>query len=384
MTIYRVAYCNRADAQRAVDLKPGLDVNDALDRAIMSAAENIDGQLHRVFFPSDDTRFFDWPSQGGSGGGQYAEPWRLWLDQNDMACMTQLVSGGVTIPLSAVFLEPVNNPQYGRPFYTYLELDRSQSYWFGNNAQTPQHAIAISGTWGYGADADAAGTLAAGVGSSDVTVTVSDGSKAGPGDLIILGYARGDAPFPSALGYAGAIQPFQGERVLITDVSAVSTGLAQSGGGVTTASNSDQALTTTGSGTLNAGEVIVLDTEDMLVEQIVNGVATVRRAWNGTTLAEHSNAAVYAFRELSVNRAQLGTTASTYESGAAVYRHRVPQLVRDLSIAESSGQLLQEGSGYARTVGSGEASAPAPGIALMDKWAETRARHGRKARHRAI
>lgn len=368
----------------AVDLKPGLDVNAALDRAIMSAAENIDGQLHRVFYPSDDTRFFDWPSQGGSGGGQYAEPWRLWLDDNDMACLTTLVSGGVTIPLTAVFLLPANNPQKGRPFFTYLELDRAQSFWFGNNAQTPQNAIQITATWGYGADADPAGTLAANVGSSDTTVTVSDGSKAGPGDLIILGYGRGAAPFPSALGYAGAIKPFLGERVLITDVSAVATGLTQSGGGVSTASNSDQALSTTGSGSLNAGEVIVLDQEDMLVEQVVSGIATVRRAWNGTTLADHSAATVYAYRQFSVLRAQLGTTAGSYSSGAAVYRHRVPQLVRDLAIAESSGQLLQEGSGYARTVGSGEAATPAPGIALMDKWAEVRARHGRKARIRAV
>jgi hypothetical protein len=384
VSIYRITYCNRSEAQMAVDFKPGLDVNAALDRAMLSAAENIEGHFHRVFYPSDDTRYFDWPSQGGSGGGQYAEPWRLWLDDNDIACLTTLVSGGVTIPLSAVFLEPVNNPRKGRPFYSYLELDRSQSYWFGNNAQTPQHAIQLTGTWGYGANADPAGTLAANVGLTDATVTVSDGSKAGPGDLIILGYARGTAPFPSALGYAGAIQPFQGERVLITDVTAVATGLTQSGGGVSTANNADQALSTTGTGGLNAGEVIVLDQEDMLVEQVVGGIATVRRAWNGTTLADHSAATVYAYRQFSVLRAQLGTTAVTALSDAAVYRHRVPQLVRDLAIAEASGQLLQEGSGYSRTVGSGESATPAPGIALMDKWAEAHARYGRKARIRAI
>lgn len=366
----------------AVDLKPGLDVNAALDRAIMSAAENIDGQLHRVFFPSDDTRFFDWPSQGGSGGGQYAEPWRLWFDDNDMACLTTLVSGGVTIPLTAVFLNPANNPQKGRPFFTYLELDRAQSFWFGNNAQTPQNAIQITATWGYGADADPAGTLAANVLISDTTITVSDGSKAGPGDLIVLGYGRGSTT--GSLPYAAGIAPFQGERVLITDVSAVATGLTQSGSGVSTASSADQALSVTGSGSLNAGEVIVLDQEDMLVEQVISGVATVRRAWNGTTLADHSAAAVYAYRQFAVLRAQLGTTAAGYSSGAAVKRHRVPQLVRDLAIAEASGQLLQEGSGYARTVGSGEAATPAPGIALMDKWAEVRARHGRKARYRGV
>jgi hypothetical protein len=56
MTIWRPAYNNRSEAQMAVDMKPGLDVNAALDRATMSAAENIDGHMHRVFFPSDDTR----------------------------------------------------------------------------------------------------------------------------------------------------------------------------------------------------------------------------------------------------------------------------------------------------------------------------------------
>ena len=349
-----------------------------------SAADNIDGHMHRVFYPSDDTRYFDWPAQGGSGGGQYAEPWRMWFNENDLVVLTQLVSGGVTIPLSAIYLEPVNNPQKLRPFYSYLELDRSQSYAFGNQGQTPQHNIAMSGTWGYGADADPAGLLAANVGTTDTTVTVTDGSRAGPGDLIILGYGRGGAPFPTAYGYAGAIQSYVGERILVTDVTAVSTGLTQSGSGVTTASASDQALTTTGAGSLNAGEVIVLDQEDMLIEQMVGGIATVRRAWNGTTLSAHSGATVYAFRQYSVLRAQLGTTAASWTAGLAVFRHRVPPLIHDLAIAEAAGQVLQEGSGYARTVGSGEAAHPAPGIALMDKWDEAHTRHARKARMRGV
>ena len=384
MTISRVCYSNRSEAQRSLDMSPGIDVNAALDRALTTAADNIDGQMHRVFFPSDDTRFFDWPNQGGSGGGQYAQPWRYWLDDNDCVVLTSMVSGGVTIPLSAVFLEPVNNPQKGKPYYTYIELDRSQSYAFGNNAQTPQHSIQMAGTWGYGADADPAGQLAANVGDGDTTITTTDGSKAGPGDLIILGYGRGSAPFPSAAGYAGALAPYTGERILITDVAAVATGLTQSGSGVTTASDGDQALSTTGSGSLNVGEVVVLDQEQMLVEQVVNGIATVRRAFGGTTLAAHSDAAVYAFRQFSVNRAQLGTPASSYSSAAAEYRHRVPPLIRDLAIAEETGQLLQEGSGYARTVGTGEAARPASGIAIADKWDEARTRHGRKGRHRGV
>lgn len=382
--ISRVCYANRTEVQRSVDFQPGTDVNAALDRALTTAADNIDGHLHRVFYPSDDTRFFDWPAQGGSGGGQYASPWRLYLDENDLVCMTSLVTGGVTITLDQVFIAPWDNPVKGRPYYSQIELDRSTSAAFGGNAQTPQYSIGVSGTWGYGADADPAGALAAGVGAADTTITTTDGSRIGPGDLMILGYGRGTAPFPSSAPHAGAIQPYLGERILVTDAAAVATGLTQSGSGAGTPSAGDQSLSVTGSGSLNAGEVIVLDSEDMLVEKIVAGVATVRRAWNGTTLAAHSGAAVYAFREFSVVRGQLGTAAASYEAAAAVSRHRVAPLVRDLEIAEAAGQLLQEGSGYARTVGSGEAAHPAPGIALADKWDEVYTRHGRKVRHRGV
>jgi hypothetical protein len=382
VTITRVAYCNRTDAQRSLDLKDGLDVNAALDRALTSAAENIDAHMHRVFYPSDDSRYFDWPNQGGSGGGQYAEPWRLWFDENDIVCLTALVTGGIVVPLNQVFLEPVNNPQKLKPYYTYLELDRSSTAAFGGNAQTPQHAIAVTGTWGYGADADLAGTLAANVGSSDTTVTVSDGSKAGPGDLIILGYGRGAAPYPSAAGYAGSIAPYQGERILVTDQTMISTGVAFSGPATATAA--DNVLAVPDGTQFAAGEVLLLDAERMLLESVAGNNLILRRAWDGTVLAAHTSGVIYAGRQLTVLRAQLGTAAAAYSSGANVYRHRVPPLIRDLAIAEAAGQVLQEGSGYARTVGAGEAAHPAPGVALADKWDEAASRHQRKARHRGV
>jgi hypothetical protein len=365
---------------RAVDFRDGIDQDEAADRAIVTASENIDANLHRVFYPQDATRYFDWPNQGGSGGGQYAYPWRLWLDQYDCVVLTGFTTGGVVIPLDQVFLEPVNA---GPPF-TYLELDRSSTAAFGGNAVSPQHSLVLTGTFGYGADADPAGTLAADAGTGDTTITVTDGSKAGVGDLLVLGYGRGSAPFPSSLGYAGAIAPYTGERVLVTDVATADTGLAQSGSGCSAASDSDQALQWTGTGSLHAGEVLVLDQEQMLVEQITGSVATVRRAWNGTTLAAHSSAEIYAERLLSVTRAMYGTTAASYISAAAVYKHRVPGLVRDLAVAEAVNQVLQEGSGYARMVGSGADAHPAPGADLASKWDECMTAHGRKARIRAV
>jgi hypothetical protein len=373
-----MTYCSRQTAMRAVDFRDGIDQNEAADRAIETASTNIDANLHRVFYPTDATRYFDWPNQGGSGGGQYAYPWRLWLDQYDCVVLTAMTSGGTAIPLDQVFAEPVNSG----PPYTYLELDRSSTAAFGSGS-TPQHSIALTGTFGYGADADPAGALAAGAGDTDTTITVTDGSKTGVGDLLVLGYGRGSAPYPAAAGYAGAIAPYTGERVLVTGVAAADTGLAQDTG-ATAASDSDQALTWTGSGSLNVGEVLVLDSEQMLVEQITGSVATVRRAWNGTTLATHSAATIYAERLLSVTRAMYGTSAATYSSAAAVYRHRVPALVRDLCVAEAVNQVLQEGSGYARTIGSGADAHPAPGADLASKWDECMTAHGRKARVRAV
>ena len=59
-------------------------------------------------------------------------------------------------------------------------------------------------------------------------------------------------------------------------------------------------------------------------------------------------------------------------------------MIRDLAVAEAVSQVLQEGSGYARTVGSGENAHAAPGADLASKWDEAVTAHGRKSRVRAI
>ena len=293
------------------------------------------------------------------------------------------MTGGVTIPLNQVFLEPAN--KQGFEPYTYMELDRSSTAAFGGNSSTPQHSVVVTGTWGYTADMDAAGTLAAAVSdTTGTTITVSDGSQMGVGDLLILDPGRGAAPFPSAAGYAGALGAYTGERCLVSDRATATTGLAQSGGGCTTASASDNALSTTGSGTLNVGEVLLLDQERMLVTDLTSGVATVKRAWDGTVLTTHSAAPISAYRLLTVTRGALGSTAATHSNGASVSRHRVPGLIRDLAIAESLNRVLQETSGYARMVGAGDMAQPASGAGLAELWDEAETAYCRKTRVRVV
>lgn len=379
MTVTTPAYCSREDAQQPSDFTDGIvaSIQQRTDRAIQSASRNIEGHLHRLFYPYDTTKWFDWPNY------QRADPWRLWLDKDDLLCLTSFSSGGVNIPLGNCFLRPAN-PRPGFPF-TLIELDRSSGSTFGGTAATPQNNIKAVSTWGFSGDADPAGTLAADITStSQSVITVSDASQMGVGDLLIINYSRGTPADPSdTQGHASGIQPYLGERVLVSDRSAVTTGLTQATG-CTTASNSDTALTTTGTGTLHQGEVLLLDSEQMLVLGVVSGVATVQRAFNGTDIATHSGATVYAYRSLSVQRGFLGTTAATWTTGTAVFKHRYPSLIRDLAIAEAQNRGLQETSGYARTVGAADAAVPAPGVALADLWDEAVTEYGRKVRSRVI
>ena len=378
MAVSRPCYSTREDVARAVDFKDSSLVNVQVDRAIQSAARNIDGRLKRVFYPNDRTRFFDWPNY------QYADPWRLWLDQYDLVVATSIDSPqGTAVSLDQVFLEPVNKEDW-EPFRSVV-LDRSTDATWGT-APTPQHAIAIAGTWGYNAEMDAAGTLAAAVSStSATTITVSDGSLMGVGDVLILDPGRSAAPFPSDnLGHAGAYQGYTGERVLVTDRATATTGQTNVSG-ATAASNADVAVGVTDGTQIHVGEVLLLDQEQLLVTGITGNTVTVQRAWNGTVLSTHSAATtLYAYRLLSVLRGQLGTTAATHLINAAVSRHRPPPLVRDLGIAVAINQVESEGSGWARTVGAGDSVRNATGAGLAQLWADAVTAHGRKARTRVV
>ena len=354
MAIALPCYASREMVQRSLDLKDTWRSSDQIDRAIETASRTIDSQLHRVFYPRDMTVYFDWPNW------QRAAPWRLWFNQWDLVSATAVTSGGVVIPLGSVIFRPTNRLP-GRP-YTGLELDRSTSAAFAAGA-TPQNSIGITGTWGYAADTDSAGILAAQIATTSVTtMQVSDGSLLGVGDLAVI----------------------QSERLLVTGRATVTTGQTNLSG-ATTASAADSAVTVTDGTQVHAGEVLLLDQEQLLIVDVTGNVLTVKRAWNGSTLAVHSTATtLYAYRVLTVARGQLGTTAATHSQNAAILRHRPPPLIRDLGIAEAENQLLQETSGYSRTVGAGDTAMPASGAGLADKWDEAMQAHGRKARQRSI
>lgn len=353
MAVTTPCLCTREDVKRAPDIKSTARMNWQIDRIVQSVTEDIQGHLHRKFLPVDATFYFDWPNF------QYAYPWRLWLDQYNLAAIpTQVTTGGQTIPLSACNFEPVNS---GPPF-TYLELRRDLSYSFGAGP-TPQRDIAITGTWGHWMQTDAAGTLAAAVSSTTATaVQVSDASVVGVGQILIV----------------------DSERMLISDRSTLDTGQTNLSG-LTTASTADVTGTITDGTQLHVDEVIQIDSERMLIVDITGNQVTVKRAWDGTVLAAHATGTrIYAFRTLSVLRGQFGTTAATHNIAAAANTWRIPSLLRDLAIAEAEVRAAQEIAGYSDPEGDGEGAIKKIGVGLPTLWDKAETVFGRKARIRVI
>lgn len=353
MAITRPVYCTREDVKRAPDIKESARVNWQIDRAIQSGARNIEGHLHLRFYPEDTTRYFDWPNF------DYAYPWRLWFNQWTLAAIpTAVTSGGTTIPLTACNFEPVNSG----PPYTYLELKRNQSYSFGVGP-TPQRDVAITGTYGFWMATDPGGQLAAGISSTTATTaSVSDASVLGVGSLLFI----------------------DSERLIVSDRSMADTGQTNLSG-VTTDSMADVAIGVTDGTQLHIDEIIQIDSERMLIVDISGNTATVIRAWDGTVLATHNTGVhIYALRNLTVMRGQLGTAPATHSIGTAASVYHVPDLIRDLNIAEAVNRVNQEVGGYSDPEGEGASAVHGLGSSLADLWDEAETTFGRKARIRVI
>lgn len=336
-TIYRPVYSNRDEVRRALEIKQAAYASDDIDRANLAAAEAVEGLTQRRFYPEDKTVKFDWPNF------QYAPPWKLYLDQYELAAAPSKVVSGALLPAPVEFtsgqyiLHPVNEG----PPYKRLELRRDLAVAFGNNS-TPQLDIAITGTFGYWTKMSAAGTVAVQQEVADTTLTVSNGSRVGAGDVIIIG----------------------DERMIVTDDSYVNT--TKTFAGLTQASAADKQVAVVSGPDFSVGEVLLVDQEWVLVENITGNTLTVRRGWDGSLLDSHTGGTIWARRQYSVLRGQLGTTASQHLAAAAVYVSVVPGLIKQLSIAEAVVWLTQEKGAYGGASQQGGSTEPPAGPGLPD------------------
>jgi hypothetical protein len=338
----------------ALDVLESARANARVDRAIESARDAVDGLTRRRFSPQIATRYFSWPSEA------FPTPWRIWLDGAELISVTTLIAGGLTISSADYFLEPAN---YGPP-YTSIETDLDSSSSFGSSG-SHQRAISVLGLFGYRDDAQTVGTL-----SGSLTASTSTSPS-------ITWTALADVGI-------GSLLRVDDERMIVTGRSMVDTTQNVGGAGLT-ASNADVALTVSDGTAFSIDEPLLIESERMRVVDIAGNVLTVKRAQDGSVLATHAAGVdVYALTGVTVTRAAQGSTLAAHNSAATVTRHVPPALVRDLSLAYSINELLQESAGYARVAGSGDHQRELSGRGISTIEAEVLERHGRQILTRSV
>src|SRR3990167_6994379 len=149
-------YTTRESVKRAVEIK-GADRDAVIDQHIEVAAREIDRQLNRRFIPLTKVRYFEWPQDADVA--LYNRKAILYLDE-DLISVSAITSenGDVTLVAGDYLIEPVNE---GPPYHR-IEIDKSAVTTTAAFAagDTTQRAIAVTGSWGYGNDTKAAGTVA--------------------------------------------------------------------------------------------------------------------------------------------------------------------------------------------------------------------------------
>lgn len=344
-------YCRVEDVMDALDSKAAARSAGRIAASVAAATQSVEALTRRVFYPAVATKLFDWPTRFTTSS------WDLWLDANELISVSSLSSGGVVIPAANYFLEP---NQYGPPFDR-ISLNVSKTSAFAAGP-TWQESISVTGTFGFDGATTAAGVLTSGVNSAATTYLLSDGSLVGIGDAVKL----------------------DSEFAVITGRQFVDSGDTLQGGGVAAQQSADAVTVVTGAN-FHVGEVLLVGTERMLVVDIAGNVLSVKRAWQGTTLALHAGSApVYVNRSVTVERGCLGTAAASHSGSAVATRSVAPGLVRELALAEALNSYEQKVSGYVRTIGSGENTRNASMSALKDIRAQCYQAFGRQARTRAV
>lgn len=328
-----VAYCTREMVQHALNQADSVRNNRRVDQAILAGARDVQGWVHRRFYPETDLRYPD-PRRRVLGDV-------LWLNsiEYELLSVTSLVLDGTTAVAGTDFyLEPETRDD-GQGYTSIRLYPESDVSW-----PAAPRTIALTGVFGSSDATAPAGALAVAISStSATTLTLTDSSLAGVGDLITIGT----------------------ERLIVTEKEMIDTTATVTG--AVDASDSDTTIPVSNGALIEAGELVLIGAERMFVESVSGNTLVVKRKQNASTLAAHVNTdVVYAPRLATVERGVLGTTVATHLIGAAITRNRPPSLITEFNLALALNNLEQGRSAYAREVGQGENAREAAGRGVKD------------------
>ncbi len=343
-------YTTREAVKRSVGIS-GADRDGVLDDFIEAVSRWIDQDHNRPagdYIPTTETRSYDWPQ------GDFRRRWRLHLDR-DLLSVSALTDEGddvTAISSDDFFLEPST---LGPPYF-WIDIDLSSTADFSTK-DTHQRQIRPTGSWGYGNDTKAAGAIGPEFASS-TTATVclcSDASLIGVGDTLLV----------------------ESEQLFVSGRAWVDQGTNLND--TLTASVTDTTITYNSTPVPKAGETILIDSEEMLIVSISGSDLNVKREYNGTTLATHSNGAGISLnRTLTVVRGTNGTTAANHADTTALTKYQPPLDIQMLCKAKVISAYEQERGGWMGTVGSGEGAINVRQHALTTMEDKARAKYRRR------
>jgi hypothetical protein len=342
-TLDEVCYTTRERVQNTLDQADSVRNNRRIDDCVHAASRDLSGQLHRYFWPQVGVRYPD---------PRWANGDVLWLNHADYEILSldSLIVDGNTLVEGTDFYLDYQMPSGA---YTAIRLIRTSSAAW----TTLQRSIVLTGTFGGSNGTDDAGTLAASITSTATTLTVSDCSLVGVGDLLL----------------ADSEQMLVIEKTL-TDSTATVAGSVTANNGVTTIPVSSGTL-------LHQGETITVGSERMFIESIAGNNLTVKRATNASVLATHASPdAIYVSRGCTIRRACAGTDAASHSSAATLARNAPPSLIQEAATAIAINYAEQGKSGYARTIGSGDNERQAGGAGIKMILDNAYTAYGRKGR----
>jgi hypothetical protein len=346
---FGIVYTTRERVANGIDQGMSWEVKYRLDEYIEAASRSVEGYLNRIFYPRYASHRLDWPTRAHMRG------WRIWLDQNELISLVEFTSGGTVLDDGDLLLYPDTGPPYNR-----IEVDLGSTAAL-STGDTYQRSIVITGWFGYSDDSIRCGTLDADIDTDDESMDVTDSSKVGVGTVIRV----------------------DNERVLVTERSWITAASALAGN-IAAAVNVVTVPVASGAAYV-VGELILIDSEKMVVDTIVGNNLTVRRAQLGTILAAHTNGAtVYAPRRLAIRRAVMGTSAASHSDGALLARWVPHRLLETLVVAETISMFMSENSAYARTIGSGDNEREVRGNSLHDLRKVAEVVLARRARFRSV
>jgi hypothetical protein len=317
----RAVYATVERVMRAADVKASAYLQDEILQALLSSSQSVDNlvqlgdEIRPAFAPWSGTITFDWPVSNNE------DAYRFWLNNLRLNSLSAIVSGGNDIASIALPW-----PASGAP-YRAIDINTAGD---GSleiaSSGTGQRSLAIGGIWGtLGGDRSRSDwTLSGSVSASASALTLN--APIGVGSLVLIG----------------------SERMMIVDRSWVDSGQTAS---ALTSNMAAQSVTVTSGSAFFKGEEIIIDSERLLIRDIVGNVLTVQRAAGGSALAAHNNgAAAYWARSCTVDRGALGTTAASHASGALISIYSPPSVVEQLTVAYAIDQRAQEQAGYARSL----------------------------------